>query len=154
MNTRTLFVLALFLAATLLFAGEGKKYGKKITVKKATPIASILSDPKKFDGKKVMVEGVVTDVCQHMGCWVTVAAKEGEESIKFKVEDGVIVFPKDSKGKVAKLQGRISVADMSREDLIAVGKHEAEEAGKVFDTTSVTTGKTVAIIQGEGAVLK
>jgi len=154
MKTKAFFILTLLLAATVLFAAEGKKYGKKISIKKATKISAILADPKKFDDKKVMVEGVVTDVCQKMGCWVTVAEQAGGESIKFKVEDGVIVFPKDCKGKVAKLQGRISVAEMSVEDLIAAKKHEAEENGKTFDSTSVTGPKTVATIQGEGAVLK
>ena len=154
MKTKLFFILTLLLTATLLFAAEGKKYGKKITVKKATSISSILADPKKFDGKRVMVEGVVTDVCQHMGCWINVAEKEGGESIKFKVEDGVIVFPKDSKGKTAKIQGKITVADFSKEDLIASKKHEAEESGKSFDSTNVTGTKTIVTIQGEGAILK
>ena len=154
MKTRLFFVLTLLLTAALVFAAAGKRYGKKITVKKATSISSILADPKKYDGKRVMVEGTVTDVCQHMGCWINVAEKDGGESIKFKVEDGVIVFPKDSKGKTAKVQGRITVADLSKEDLIASKKHEAEESGKTFDSTSVTGPKTVATIQGEGAVLK
>ena len=154
MKTKLSSLLILLLAASLLFAAEGKKYGKKLTVKKATSISSILANPKKFDGKRVMIEGTVTDVCQHMGCWITVAEKEGGESIKFKVEDGVIVFPKDSKGKTAKLQGKITVADLSMEDMIASKKHEAEEAGRTFDSTSVTGSKTVATIQGEGAILK
>ncbi|MFI5251221.1 MAG: DUF4920 domain-containing protein [Bacteroidota bacterium] len=154
MKTKFFFILILLFAATLLFAAEGKKYGKKITVKKATSISSILSDPKKYDGKRVMIEGTVTDVCQKMGCWINIAEKEGGESIKFKVEDGVIVFPKDSKGKIAKAQGKITIADLSKEDLMTVKKHEAEETGKAFDSTSVTGPKTVITIQGEGAILK
>jgi hypothetical protein len=154
MKTKLFFILTLLLAATLLFAAQGKKYGKKITVKKVTSVSSILADPKKFDGKRIMVEGTVTDVCQHMGCWITIAEKEDGESIKFKVEDGVIVFPKDSKGKIAKVQGKITVADLTKEELIASKKHEAEEAGKAFDSTSVTGPKTVVTIQGEGAILK
>jgi hypothetical protein len=154
MKTKIFFILILLLTATLLFAAQGKKYGKKITVKTATSISSILADPEKYDGKRVMVEGTVTDVCQRMGCWITVAEKEGSESIKFKVKDGVIVFPKDSKGKMAKVQGKITVVNLSKEDLIASKKHEAEETGKAFDSTSVTGPKTVVTIQGEGAILK
>jgi uncharacterized protein DUF4920 len=154
MKTRLFLVLTLLLASALLFAAEGKRYGKKLTLKKTTSIDSILANPNQYGGKRVMVEGIVTDVCQHMGCWITVAAREGGESIRVKVEDGVIVFPKDSKGKRAKAQGIITVSDLSKEDLIASKKHEAEEAGRTFDSTGVMGPKTVATIQGEGAVLK
>ena len=154
MKTKLFTVLIVLLATSLLFASEGRRYGKKLTIKKVTSIDSILANPQKYDGKRVMVEGTVTDVCQHMGCWINVAPKKGGESIKFKVEDGVIIFPKDSKGKLVKAQGKITVADLSKDDLIAAKKHEAEEAGRTFDASSVIGPKRVATIQGEGAILK
>ncbi|MBP2671354.1 MAG: hypothetical protein H6Q85_1420, partial [candidate division NC10 bacterium] len=63
-------LIPLLLGATLATAGEGKVYGKKVTVKEVTPIADILANPKKYEGKQVLVEGKVGDVCKKMGCWM------------------------------------------------------------------------------------
>jgi hypothetical protein len=55
------------------------------------------------------VEGVVTAVCEHMGCWMTLAAAgatgEKPATLRLKVEDGVIVFPVSSRGKTAIAEG-------------------------------------------------
>jgi hypothetical protein len=46
-----LFVGFLFLWSTIIFAFEGKKYGKGVALKKTTKISPILENPKEFVGK-------------------------------------------------------------------------------------------------------
>lgn len=148
----TLGVSAVLLC-TVALAGE-KNYGKKLTLKEKTKVSDILANPGEFAGKKVLVEGTVVDVCQERGCWIKVSSDKEFESIRIKVEDGVIVFPMEAKGKSALAEGIVSVKTYSKEDLIKQGEMHAKEEGTTFDPATVTGPKTVVQIKGEGAVIK
>lgn len=137
-----------------LTAGSGKKYGKGVTVKERTKISDILANPQKYDGKKVAVEGPIIDVCKKRGCWIKIGSDKEFESLRFKVEDGVIVFPMKAKGKKVVAEGTVSVDVVSVEDQIAQGKHHAEEQGTAFDPKSITGPKTIVQIMGLGALIK
>jgi hypothetical protein len=143
----------LLLGATLATAGEGKVYGKKVTLKEVTPVADILGNPEKYDGKQVLVEGKVGDVCKKMGCWMMLTGEGKGESIRVKVKDGEIVFPQDARGRMARAQGVVSVRTMTKEQLITQGEHMAEEQGITFAPATVTGPKKVVQINGEGAVI-
>jgi hypothetical protein len=146
-------LIPLLLYATFATAGEGKVYGKKVTLKEVTPVADILGNPEKYDGKQVLVEGKVGDVCKKMGCWMMLTGEGKVESIRVKVKDGEIVFPQDARGRMARVQGVVSVRTMTKEQLIAQGEHMAEEQGVTFDPATVTGPKKVVQINGEGAVI-
>ena len=146
-------LITLLLGATLATAGEGKVYGKKVTVTEVTPIADILANPKKYDGKQVLVEGKVGDVCKKMGCWMMLTGEGEGETIRVKVKDGEIVFPQDARGRMARAQGVVSVRTMTKEQLITQGEHMAQEQGITFDPATVTGPKEVVQINGEGAVI-
>ena len=143
----------LFLFTLSALAGDGKKYGKDLTVKEKTAIADILKNPQKFEGKRILIEGEIEEVCQMMGCWIKIKDTTSTEAMQFKVQDGVIEFPKEVKGKKVKAEGVVSVKITSKEDLIKQGEHEAQEQGKKFDPASITGPKTVIRIEGEGAVI-
>ena len=96
----------------------------------------------------------MVDVCKKRGCWIKLAGDKEFESIRFKVEDGVMVFPMEAKGKTARAEGVVSVTTYSKEDLIAQGKEHAKEQGTAFDPSTVTGPKTVVQIKGEGAVVR
>ena len=84
--------MVLFVLSVVVAGGE-KKYGKALTLKKTTKISEILAHPEKFNGKKVLVEGKIVDVCSKAGCWIKIAGEKESDVIQFKVDDGVIVFP-------------------------------------------------------------
>jgi hypothetical protein len=152
------YSIAVLLVAALVacsaLAGSPKKYGKEITLKEPMRVSDILANPGTYDGKKVLVEGAVVDVCKKRGCWIKLASDKEFESIRFKVEDGVIVFPMEAKGKTARAEGVVSVKTYSVEDLVAQGKEHAKEQGTAFDPSTVKGPKTVVQIQGEGAVIR
>jgi len=70
-----------------------------------TKISTILANPDNYEGKKVLVEGLVTSVCEARGCWMFIASDKNFQEIKIKVLDGVIVFPMSAQGKMAKVEG-------------------------------------------------
>lgn len=132
---------------------EGTSYGAGVTLPTNTSIAEILAHPDTWAGKRVRIEGEVTDVCQMAGCWMEVKGAEADKPIKFKVTDGVITFPKDSAGKHAVAEGTVRLIPLSLEQTRKVKAHEAEEQGKPFDPATVTAAETLVRLDGSGAVL-
>ena len=82
-----------------------KKYGGGVTLTTATTVESLLSQPDKFLGKTVRVDGVITAVCEMAGCWMELSDPKAGKSLRFKVDDGVIVFPVSAKGRRASAEG-------------------------------------------------
>lgn len=146
--------LSLLLFSALVWAGDEKKYGEELSLKEKTNISDILASPEKYNGKKVQVEGPVIDVCQERGCWIKIGSDKEFESIRLKVEDGVIIFPMEAKGKNAVAEGVVSVRTVSKGDQIKQGEYHAKEEGTTFDPSTVTGPKTIIQIKGEGAVIK
>ncbi len=130
---------------------DAKKYGSALTLDKQEKISTILATPNEFVGKKVKVEGIVTDVCAMRGCWIELAGDKQGESIKVKVIDGEIVFPMESKGHKALVEGEIEKIELTLEETIGWEEHLAEEQGKEFDPKSITEARTIYRIKGIGA---
>lgn len=151
MLRKTILFAALIIFSVSLIRAEEEKYGKEITLKEKTTVSSILLEPEKFNGKSVLIEGEILGVCQGMGCWIEVAGKNENEKIKVKVEDGVIVFPKDAKGKTAIVEG--VVAEVKEE--ACENEHEGEHKEK--DSKGCCSGSAKAKvyqIEGLGAIIK
>ncbi len=147
-------LLTLLFITSSLIAAPTKKYGKKLSVKQVTKVSDILATPEKYDGKKVLVEGTIVNVCKKRGCWMEIGSEKEFESIRFKVEDGVMVFPLDAKGKKARAEGIVSVETYTVEELIEEGKKHAKESGEKFDESSIKGPETTVKIMGEGAEIK
>ena len=108
MRSRILVSLTAFVSlAAVAGAADSKQYGAGVTLSNATPMARLLDKPADFQGKTVRVEGVVTEVCEEMGCWMALAADaKAGKTVLIQVEhDGVIVFPVTAKGRRAAAQG-------------------------------------------------
>jgi hypothetical protein len=147
---RLILCLALCLGPA---AAEELKLGKPLTLKEATPIAELSAKPEPLLGKMVQAKGKVTEVCQMMGCWMALVDPASQAMIRVKVKDGDIVFPKESVGKMAVAEGTLVRLQLTKEQAIARAKHEAEEQGRKFDASKITSGTTIYQIQGTGAVI-
>ena len=123
-------VLVVLAAASLLCAAE-VKLGKPLTMKSPIPVATLVTHADDYVGKTVQVQGKVTAVCEMMGCWMELSGDAGQR-VRIKVDDGVIVFPKDSPGKVAIAEGKFTKTELTHEQAIAQAKETAEEG----DTSS------------------
>lgn len=145
------FILALCILSGVAYSQKGDVYGKGTTLKTKTKISTILDSPKKYVGKKVLVEGTILDVCEKRGCWMEISGDKKGQKIKIKVEDGVIVFPVSKKGHKALVEGEVEELVYTKEELIEAEKHKAEEQGTKFDPSTIKSGKTVYRIKGIGA---
>lgn len=151
MVLRVLFLLLLLpLVLSAAVQAEPQTYGAGVQVTEATPVAKILADPDAYVGKKVRIEGKVTDVCPMAGCWMELD-QEGK-TIKVKVDDGVIVFPTTAKGQPAVAEGVVESTPMTKEKYVAWLAHLAEEKGEKFDPATVGDGPfRILQIKGTGA---
>ncbi|MBM3724152.1 MAG: DUF4920 domain-containing protein [Acidobacteria bacterium] len=123
--------------------------GKPFTLAAPVSVEEVAANPAKYTGKVVQVKGKVTEVCQMMGCWMSLTG--GGKMIRVKVNDGEIEFPKTSPGKTAVAEGVLTRIELSREQAVARARHEAEEQGRKFNPSSVKSGAVIYQIQGVGA---
>lgn len=144
--------LAFLFGAAACFGAE-VRLGQPLTLAQPVTVATLLKDAAAHEGKTVQVKGKITEVCQMMGCWMNLVDPESGESVRIKVNDGEIIFPKDSPGRMAIAEGKLKKVVLTREQAVAMARHEAEEQGRKFDPASVKSGKTFYQIQGTGAVL-
>jgi hypothetical protein len=137
-------------------SGDGKHFGAAVTLSAATPISAIIKDPASYNGKRVMVEGSVVEVCEERGCWIRIASDKEFESIRFQVQDGVITFPLSLKGQVVQAEGVVAVHQLTRAQAIAQARETAKERGTLasFDSTTIKGPVTDVILNGAGAQVK
>ena len=147
--------LATALVVTLCFAtglsAAVKKYGKDLTLKETTKISDIYANPDSSTARRSRSSGAIVEVCEMKGCWIALASDKEFQQIRFKVDDGVIVFPLDAKGLTATVEGVVTVTVESVADQLEHGKKMAEEMKKPFDPKTVTGPKTTIMIKGEAA---
>lgn len=132
-------------------AQAAETYGEGVTPGETTSISKILAQPDAYVGQRVRVEGKVTEVCPMKGCWMEIAETE-RDRIRIKVEDGVIVFPKEAEGKRAVAEGVVESLSLDRERYVSWMSHLAEERGETFDASQVGEGPfRILQLRGHGA---
>ena len=151
MRRPVIALLLVALVATIGLSAAGRKFGKPLTLKDTTKISDIYASPDQFNGKRVRVQGPIVDVCAERGCWIAIGSDKEFQTLRFKVDDGVIVFPMEIKGQTAIVEGVLTVTTLSVADQIEQGEHMAKEKKTTFDPKTVKGPKTSIMIKGEGA---
>ena len=144
-----IFVLALAAGAL----AEDKTYGEGVTGEDIVLVSDLLAKPDEFIGKTVRVKGTAVGVCAHRGCWINVAGDKEGETVRVKVQDGVIVFPPEIVGDTVIAEGVWTANELTMEQTKKVCAAEARKEGKEFDEGEVTTCMTLYQISGTGAVV-
>lgn len=115
--------VVVLVAAARAQDSKEEKLGKGVTLTEATPLKALFETPEKFVGKTIRIDGVVTAVCQEMGCWMALGeSAQAESSVRLKVtHDGKIVFPISAKGKTVSAEGvfeKVSATDKESKEVI------------------------------------
>lgn len=97
----------------------------------------LMSRPADFDGKEVVVKGSVSDVCQKMGCWLTMTSGSNTTRIKTSHE---FFVPKGSAGQTAVVQGTFKIKEISEK----MARHYNDES----KTTTIKTEDIVGPQKG------
>jgi len=100
--------------------------GEAFTATDIVPVDTLVASPAAWDGKEVVVAGVIKEVCQKKGCWHTIATADPAVNIMVKDKEYKIFLPKDSAGKKVHVKGTFAVAELPEEE----ARHYAEDAGR------------------------
>ena len=120
------------IAVGVVGAAGDEKFGKGVTLTTATSLKALYETPEKFVGKTIRIDGVVTAVCEEMGCWMALGEKaDAEDTVRLKVDHSSgIAFPISAKGKSASAEGVF--------EKIADGDKESKEAASEQAASSKT----------------
>ena len=104
-------------------------YGASFEPVAAVPVQAALAEPEGYVDRTVVLEGVVREVCQQAGCWLTLDAGDGRY-VRIHVartDSGSYAFtvPKDVAGRRVVVQGTLKAETLSAEEQ----QHLAEDAG-------------------------
>jgi hypothetical protein len=124
----TILTAALLMALALpAMAGDGT-YGAALTQNETTAITAILEDPDAFKGSTVMIEGTVTEMCAHKGCWLVLDDGEGHTLLAKSTGDKVAVS-EDATGRKVMVEGVVVVEYKAAKP----DKHDHEEGEEGHD---------------------
>jgi hypothetical protein len=99
-------------------------YGAQPRGGPSVPLAEVVRDPQRYDGKPVRVRGEIASVCQKRGCWMRL--RDGEHEARIRFRDYAFFVPLDVSGRSAVVEGVASVTVTTQ----AMRRHYAEDAGK------------------------
>jgi hypothetical protein len=123
------------MAVAVVSAAGDEKFGKGVSLTEATSIKALYETPDKFVGKTIRIDGVVTAVCEEMGCWMALGESDkSQNTVRLKVEhDAGIVFPIAAKGKMASAEGVFEkISDGDKEAKEAAAEQAAQSKGPDF----------------------
>jgi hypothetical protein len=132
---------------------KGTAYGEPLSDAPKVALSEIVSRPDDYVGKRIRVDGIVTKVCQMRGCWIAISEEDGPASLRFKVTDGVIVFPQNAPGQRVAAEGTVRKIELDLKQTRTYLKHEADEEGRTFDPSSVKKPMSMVRLDGISAVL-
>jgi len=120
--------IALSLLSIILLQQVGyKSYGEIVDQEGAIETNALIQLIDSED-KNFKVKGVVEEVCQMKGCWLTLKNDQGK-SIRITFKDYGFFVPKDISGKEVIIEGTASLI-LQTED---VARHYAEDVGKDYN---------------------
>jgi hypothetical protein len=109
---------------------------------KRVSFADALREPRKYDGKKVVIEGVVTRVCQAEGCWVEIGPKsKGAGKIRVTF-DHKFAVPKDASSMSFRAEGTLKLKTLSKETV----EHLVKDDGAKIKTNPDGTANEVTFL--------
>ena len=129
-------------------------YGDDFNYDSIQSISSLINNANKFLDKQIITEGNIVDVCPMKGCWIEIKDSDSDQIIRVKVQDDIIIFPQDSKGKKVIVNGVFKKIEFTEEQAIKWKIHLAEEKGLKLEESDVTLDSSDLIeyrIRGLGA---
>ena len=133
---------------------KGTAYGSGVTLPESVSIADLKANIDTYVGKEVRVEGLITGVCPKRGCWFDMAGEKSGESMRFKVRDGVMVFPMEANGKYAVAQGKVRKMPMTLEQSKRWATYQRDSYGADIDPDTITEPLTIVRLDGSGAMIR
>ena len=121
LSRSVLFLVVVMLMISCGSGGpEGQVFGEGVSLKEAIPAGDLFAAAGQYNGQVVRVQGTISDMCKHKGCWMQIA--DGDQVLTVRFQDDAFTIPLESSGRSVDVQG-ILIAETIAKPL---GKHGAE----------------------------
>jgi hypothetical protein len=100
-------VLALVSCSTTESAQKPWEGGAKFERSAPVTLAELEKNGASMAGKQIQIEGTVSQVCAHRGCWVEVS--DGSTKVIARSTGDKVLFPRDCTGRKVLVQGVVRV---------------------------------------------
>lgn len=139
-------------------AAEPIEVGEPVADGEIITVAEVVNHAADLDGQTVRVAGVTEEVCQQMGCWLTLRPESGPSATPVRVRvvkddagDYAFTFPKDIAGRDVVLVGTVA----QREVPVDERRHYAEDAGATEEELAAITEseQTIELIARGATIL-
>lgn len=98
-------------------AAMGMLYGEDFRAEAPIPVKTLVASPDLYNGKTVVTQGQIRQVCQKKGCWFELTSgAEANKGIRVTTKGDKILIPIDSAGKMATVKGVVEVREVSEEE--------------------------------------
>lgn len=114
-------------AASKPAGGEVTLHGAPLAGAALVGLDALLTDPQAHAGKSVRLEGPVRQACTRKGCWMELAPTPKGPGVRVRFKDYGFFVPTDAAGSTAKVEGQVSVAEVSEE----LAAHWASEGAQI-----------------------
>ena len=98
----------------------------------AVTFEMVTNDMETYDGQNIRMTGMVEEVCQTKGCWMTIT--NNDQTVRVKFTDYGFFVPKDVAGKMVILSGTFQKEITPMEE----ARHYLEDAGKLAEAELIT----------------
>ena len=99
-------------------------FGEQIDIAGAVPAVQVVNELETIDSVQLKVSGVIKEVCQAKGCWMTMEIQDGVH-MRVTFKDYGFFVPKDASGFQATIEGMAKREWVDVETL----RHYAEDEG-------------------------
>lgn len=98
--------------------------GKALTAAAAITVTDAVASADKLAGQSVKLTGKVDKVCEAMGCWFVVKGDKPEDRVKIVSKNHDIFVPTSAIGRLATVEGQLSIGKPAEGDDCAEHKDE------------------------------
>jgi len=119
-------------------------FGDELSEREPIALTSLIEAPGDYDGQVVLTEGVITQVCQRMGCWMELKPSEDGPAIRVPMAGHSFFLPRDVSGARATIEGTVEVEELPED----WQEHLREEGAQAADQNLAISATGVLIHAG------
>ncbi len=116
-------------------------YGSQISAENAQDVSEVLTILGDKKETKTKLKGVIQEVCQSKGCWMTLSNGQSDQSVFIKFTDYAFFVPLNAGGKEAIVEGTLSSSITPVDEL----RHYAEDKGQSAEEIAAITEPKVEL---------
>jgi hypothetical protein len=112
---------------------EGARlFGSELSDRTPIALTTLIETPADYDGEVVKTEGVISAVCQRMGCWMELKADDDSPAIRVPMAGHGFFLPRDVSGARATIEGTVEVGELPPDWQEHLREEGAQAAGQAL----------------------